>query len=579
LGRVEEKYQLAMDVAAGQQISSLVVGDEKIAQACVEYLRNNQLGVATFLPINKIKPRFVPRDIDEILSEPGVLGLATSFITCEEKFFNIFSYIFGNTVVVEDMNSARRVGVGRVRMVTLAGDIFETSGSIKGGWRRRGEKGLSFFQGDVPRLLFGNAEVLEEELSAQRRELEEKENDFNKRTENLRFLQSEQQILQGRGTLWEEKKRNLEQETAALKQELSLSTMNKDEYVVAMKEIDKEKENLDAEIISEERILMQAQIKIDLFNEEEEKKKQRIFSLQDAMQIDQKNLNNIVEAKNNLQVEIAKWETKQEDLCNEVYQEMQCTVESIIKRGIASVTTEELENLQVEVQKLKYQLSLIGGIEEGVFVEYEETRQKHEGLTTQLTDLNKALLDLESMVIDLDEMMKKRRDKAFKEIKKEFARFFAILFDGGKADLVEVYDPASPPLADAPDESEISEEEVLDKTKKMLSGIDIIANPPGKKITNIQSLSGGERTLTSLALVCAILHTNPSPFVVLDEVEAALDEANSLRLSRILAELAHQSQFILITHNRATMHAADALYGVTMGGEGVSRLVSVKLEE
>nr|MBP9695019.1 AAA family ATPase [Candidatus Magasanikbacteria bacterium] len=109
-------------------------------------------------------------------------------------------------------------------------------------------------------------------------------------------------------------------------------------------------------------------------------------------------------------------------------------------------------------------------------------------------------------------------------------------------------------------------------------GIDVVANPPGKKISNIQSLSGGERTMTSLALLSAILHTNPAPFVVLDEVEAALDEANTVRFGTILQELTTQSQFIIITHNRATMHIADALYGVTMGGEGVSRLVSVKID-
>jgi chromosome segregation protein len=113
----------------------------------------------------------------------------------------------------------------------------------------------------------------------------------------------------------------------------------------------------------------------------------------------------------------------------------------------------------------------------------------------------------------------------------------------------------------------------------MLVGIDVVACPPGKKIKNIQALSGGERTMTAIALVCAILHTNPSPFVVLDEVEAALDEANTLRFTKILQELALQSQFILITHNRATMHAADALYGVTMGVDGVSKLLSVKLSE
>ena len=107
----------------------------------------------------------------------------------------------------------------------------------------------------------------------------------------------------------------------------------------------------------------------------------------------------------------------------------------------------------------------------------------------------------------------------------------------------------------------------------------MIANPPGKKVRHLNMLSGGERTLTSIALICAILYHNPSPFVVLDEVEAALDEANTERFNRILNELATQSQFVIITHNRVTMHSADALYGVTMGPDGISQLLSVKLAQ
>ncbi|MBI5222540.1 MAG: chromosome segregation protein SMC, partial [Candidatus Magasanikbacteria bacterium] len=204
--------------------------------------------------------------------------------------------------------------------------------------------------------------------------------------------------------------------------------------------------------------------------------------------------------------------------------------------------------------------------------EYAETKEKHEHLVTQLDDLRRALADLEQMVVELDELMKKKRERAFKQIRKEFARYFATLFDGGKADLIELYGEEA--SADGEDAVVAPK-----RRKQILMGIDIVACPPGKKIKSTQALSGGERTMTSIALVCAILNTNPSPFVVLDEVEAALDETNTLRLNRILHELSYHSQFVLITHNRATMHAADALYGVTMGESGVSQLVSVKLNE
>jgi chromosome segregation protein len=248
--------------------------------------------------------------------------------------------------------------------------------------------------------------------------------------------------------------------------------------------------------------------------------------------------------------------------------------------------------VQANIQKLKYTVSLIGGIDEEVVKEHAETKERHDALVTQLDDLGKAMTDLEAMVVELDGMMKKKRDVAFRQIRKEFARYFEVLFEGGKADLVEVYGTDNDEetrnlkleINDGEETGKLGNYEISDeagqdnKKKEILVGIDVMANPPGKKIKNIQALSGGERTMTSIALVCAILHTNPSPFVVLDEVEAALDEANTLRFTKILQELSLRSQFIVITHNRATMHAADALYGVTMGGGGVSELLSVKLE-
>ncbi len=235
---------------------------------------------------------------------------------------------------------------------------------------------------------------------------------------------------------------------------------------------------------------------------------------------------------------------------------------------------------------------MIGGIDEEVTAEYEQTKEKYDFLTSQLDDLGSAIEDLNKMIEELDELMKTKRAAAFKKIQKEFDRYFKILFGGGSAKLEEIYgEPANeieeaptgengvaetvPPIAPTEDSPPLPQK----KGEKVLTGIDVIASPPGKKIKNLSALSGGERTLASIALICAVLHNNPSPFVVLDEVEAALDEANTMRFAKIMSELSTQSQFIIITHNRVTMHHADALYGVTMGAEGVSKLLSVKLAD
>ena len=280
-------------------------------------------------------------------------------------------------------------------------------------------------------------------------------------------------------------------------------------------------------------------------------------------------------------------ETKQEDLAEEVLSNMNVSLASIMERGPAIVEIEQLEEVAGQIQKLKYQLSLIGGIDEDVTKEYEETKERFDFLATQLEDLKKATEDLNKMIAELDELMKKKRETAFRKIRKEFDRYFKILFNGGHAELEEIYGlnrgraaerassggeryqaRACPPFPRASlpvvrPRTKLNHQ----KKKKILTGIEIMANPPGKKIKHLSALSGGERTLTSIALICAILNCNPSPFVVLDEVEAALDEANTMRFADIMSELSRQSQFIIITHNRVTMHSADALYGVVMGGD------------
>jgi chromosome segregation protein len=235
-----------------------------------------------------------------------------------------------------------------------------------------------------------------------------------------------------------------------------------------------------------------------------------------------------------------------------------------------------------EIQKLKYQLSLIGGIDQEVVVEHAQTKERFDFLSEQIADLRAAMADLEKMILEMDDIMKKKRAASFKKIRKEFARYVKILFGGGEGDIHEIY-------GEPEDEVEVadnSETESLPgeapkkrSQEKILTGIDISINPPGKKIKNINTLSGGERTLTSIALICAILSYNPSPFVVLDEVDAALDDANTIRFGQILATLAHQTQFVTITHNRETMTQAHMLYGVTMGDDGVSKLLSVKLDQ
>jgi len=587
LGEVGEEYRVALEVAAGQHLSSLVVGDEQVARMAINYLRENRFGVATFLPLNKVQGRPIYNDMEMVLKDPNVLGLAQDFIQFDNKFKEIFSFIFGATVVVKDLKAAEAVGIGRARMVTLSGDLAEKNGVMRGGFRQK-RNNLSFSSklslNNEGRLAEYQAEISLEQHGLN--ELERKIDEAKMKSVNLQ-VQSQSALSKAQMLNGESDRR--EKELANLERELAVHKSSPEEYGAELKKLSKEKDIVIVELESRENEVKNISEEISVFNQKEEEKKQRVFALQIEMQKKQEEVNKILSERNDLKIQSAKMETKQEDLVQEVYNEMNTALSAIIERKPDIVDVEVLESLVGEIQKLKYQLSLIGGIDEEVTEEYKTTKERFDFLDGQLDDLSKATEDLTKMIEELDELMKKKRGAAFKKIKKEFDRYFKILFDGGSADLEEIYgeeetdenlvqdintngDQTAPAFVEA-------EEVPVKKKEKILTGIEVLVNPPGKKIKHINALSGGERTLTSIALICAILNCNPSPFVVLDEVEAALDEANTGRFVRIMSELSTQSQFVIISHNRVTMHAADALYGVVMGGDGISKLLSVKMEE
>lgn len=310
--------------------------------------------------------------------------------------------------------------------------------------------------------------------------------------------------------------------------------------------------------------------------ERETKKTQVLFAIQKEYQKLQADLNRAGEAKNEIAVRLAKVLTHREDLEEEMARELSPELKRIIKTGRPENTSEE--NLWPQIAKIKRELEMIGGLDQAALEEYGETKTRHEFLSGQAKDLNEGLNKTRQALVDLEELIDKEFNAAFAKIQKYFQENFAILFSGGQAGLaikkINELESLNEELAGA-----LSEEEKEKLANSWRTAIDIKAVPPGKRVANLNMLSGGERALTSIALICAIIQANPSPFVVLDEVDAALDEANSERFAKILQKMAHQTQFITITHNRATMEKANLLYGVTMGEDGVSKLLSLDLEK
>ena len=254
---------------------------------------------------------------------------------------------------------------------------------------------------------------------------------------------------------------------------------------------------------------------------------------------------------NTLDLEKTKIETRKEDLESEI----ELSKIEVASGSYSVLDQSEKDLLRARIENLRRKKEATSGVDPETVKEYQELEVRVTEMKGQLEDLIKAKHDLEEIINSLDVRIKNQFSKAFSKIAEEFNRFFTVLFDGGKAQLV------------------------YEKDEDGNFGIGISANPPGKKLSSLNVLSGGERTLTSLALLFAILSVNPSSFCVLDEVDAALDESNTLRFVRILANLAVKTQFVIISHNRETMKAADLLYGITMNENHMSKLISVRLNE
>jgi chromosome segregation protein len=239
-----------------------------------------------------------------------------------------------------------------------------------------------------------------------------------------------------------------------------------------------------------------------------------------------------------------------EETCNK---QLGCTLQQVAE-GDETVPDEvALAEVEQKCQDLSSKIDALGPVNTEALEQFEEAQQRYDFLAAQRQDLLDSIRDTEKTINEIDVEARKRFSEAFDAINANFREMFKTLFGGG-----------------------IGEMRLSDMENAIESGIDIVASPPGKKLQSVLLLSGGERALTAMALLMAIFKYQPSPFCVLDEVDAPLDEANIDRLTRLLKEMSAQTQFVVITHSKRTMESAQALYGVTMQEPGVSKLVSVK---
>ena len=544
----EEKYSEALEVSLMSSVSHIVCDNEEDAKEAVRYLKNNNLGRATFLPISVIKPRSIDSESYETIKfMDGFVDIASNLVKYDTKYRNIVLSLLGTIIVVDNIDNANLISKklkNRYKVVTMTGEVVNIGGSITGGSLKKSSILSERYELEN---VIKDIDVLDSEI----KEIENKINEVDDNYTNLELeknsiiisVNSNSEILKNKYNVLDD----LTNEKSTLMTELSNNQnivnnviTNEEEKILNeyYKEIEK-RDELNIEI-------NQIHKKIELENED-------LINNESSLKNNNQEYNKAQEELKSHEIKVNRLDVKIDNLLNILTNDYSISYEKAKEKYILEIDSNEARSI---VSTLKREIKSLGDVNVGAIEEYDRVKERYEFLNKQKEDLTNAENVLLEIITEMDDIMKDKFSSTFNKIKEAFNETFRKLFNGGKAEL-----------------------KLTDPSNILETGIDIIALPPGKKLQHISLLSGGEKTLTAIALLFSILKVRPVPFCILDEVEAALDEVNVDNFGKYLKEFKGDTQFIIITHKKKTMEYADVLYGITMQESGVSKLVSVKLEE
>lgn len=549
LVEVERDYAKAISTALSYASNFLVVDNENIAKESINYLKSNKLGQASFFPLNIIKPRSVDSNIlNEIRNEEGFVDVASNLVTYDPKYENIIKNQLATVVISKDIDSANKISRktnNRVKVVTLDGDVVHVGGSITGGSKKK-ERNIIADKYELELTLY---KLKDADIEVKKLEEDINEIDYNiKSLEDSMYLKTkekvsaEQKYLEFHNLInqYNDKLDSVEKEIEGINNILNKTLSDEEEEVLKLF-YDKEKEYNECVTNLENLENKKSKVKdeLDLYNLSLKKENSNYIEISKKLKASEIELNRV--------------DVKLDTLLNNLSETYSMTYDYACKNYHLDM---EITEARKRVSSLKTQIKDLGDVNVNAKEEFEKVSERKDFLENQIEDLNNAENTLIEIINKMDNVMKKEFEKTFNVVNENFQSVFKELFKGGNAYL-----------------------ELTDKSNMLETGINIVASPPGKKLSSISLLSGGEKTLTAISLLFAILKSRPVPFCILDEVEAALDEVNVSSFGEFLTKFKKDTQFILITHKKKTMEFADTLYGITMQESGVSKLVSVKLEE
>ena len=633
LGEVNSKYAIALEIAAGGRIKSVVVEDELVASECIKYLKQNKLGVATFLPLNKLRES---KNVDGFKGKSGVYGFALDLISFEPKFKNAFSYVFGNTLVVEDITTARNIGIGSVRMVTIDGDLIEISGAMQGGFRRR-DKALGFREKELSKSLT--------ELNSKSSELQDIINVLEKnRLENETFIQE-----------LREKKAELEGDIIKSEKSLHLGSDDLDASKDSKGELEKELKDVGKSLINVQLKISNSNKKLIELKTKKQQLRDKISEVKNPTLLAE--LNSFEDTRHKIREEIIKVETNlknNESQVSEMVGREKASTNKIIKQQEKELIDfkEQIRTLQDKIKIQQKELNEkelkgkqlyskfralfdertrlsdeVNKIENKMYSFEDKSRTAEQKINLISLDCAKYKAEFAGLEEEFSQYKGvKLIKKPIDELKKEIREFERMRQNIGSVNMkaLEIYEAVEKRYNELMDKKvklgeekkeilgmmekiEIKKTELFMKTFEALTerfqevftristkgskvylelenkknpfegGMNIKAKITGSKFLDIRSLSGGEKTLTALAFIFAIQEYDPASFYILDEVDAALDKHNSEKLAGLIRMYSSKAQYVMISHNDSVISEADNLYGVSMNEHGMSKIVSLKV--
>lgn len=546
---IDNEYIKALEIAISSSKNFIITEDENAAKSAIRYLKDNHLGRATFFPLTVIKKRYVDKETLSILrNDSDFIAVLSDLVKYNKKYESIIENQLGTVIVSKNIDSATRLSKkirARYKVVTLDGDVVHIGGSMSGGSSYSSKSMIS----------------LKQNLLEYQNELENKQERLENVKEKVRELSSRKDEINEIYATNSRDKMLLDQELSSKIDELSKRKKELDEINSKITSYESVENN---SIDQKEQELMNAyQQKSTEKDKMSLRKESIVVEIDNLKQIIEEatakeksenyKLRNLEKEVNDLEVKITRADVKLDSMLNTLNEDYSMTYEKAKSMYVLEIDEEEARN---KVSIYKSEIRKLGMVNLAAIEEYERVNTRYEFLSNQKDDLLKAEETLLDIMNEMDDVMIEEFKKTFEKIRQEFKVVFRELFHGGNADLI-----------------------LTNPDDILTTGVDIVASPPGKKLTTITLLSGGEKTFTAISLLFAILNVKTVPFCLFDEVEAALDDANVNSFGNYLKNYKNKTQFLIITHKKKTMEYADTLYGITMQESGVSKLVSVKLNQ